>query len=53
MLARLRRDLGDDHKEQLAEALVVLLDTVTTCSWETGSAPSTPTSWSVTMEMFA
>ena len=29
------------------------LKTVTTCSCETGSAPSTPTSWSVTIEMFA
>jgi hypothetical protein len=26
MLARLRRDLGDDHKEELAQALVVLLE---------------------------
>jgi hypothetical protein len=29
------------------------LKTVTTCSCDTGSAPSTPTSWSVTIEMFA
>ncbi len=27
--------------------------TATTCSWETGGVPSTPTSWSVTIEMFA
>ena len=44
---------GTTAKSSSRRRSLFSLKAETTCSWETGSVPSTPTSWSVTIEMFA